>query len=107
MADLKDLASLLGVTSTAKEQPTDNRKRGYDGNVVRLKVRTEKRRGKVVTIAQGFQSHPKELHDLLALLKKTLGTGGQVTDNALELQGDHVERISAILLEHGWAIHKK
>jgi len=107
MADLKDLASLLGVTPTDKDTTADKRKRGYDGNVVRLKVRTEKRRGKVVTIAQGFQSHPKELHDLLALLKKTLGTGGQVTDNALELQGDHVERISSILKEQGWSIFSK
>jgi predicted translation initiation factor SUI1 len=79
-------------------------KTGYDGNVYVVKVRTEKRRGKTVTIAWNFQAHPKDLHDLLALCKKKLGTGGQVTDNALELQGDHVEKLKGLLMERGFKV---
>ncbi len=83
----------------------DTKKRGYDGNVVVLKVRTEKRRGKLVTIAWGFQSKPKELEALLALCKKTLGAGGQVVDQSLEIQGDHVDRMKQLLKSEGWAVH--
>lgn len=64
---------------------------------MRIKVRSEKRRGKLITIAQGFQSRPAELQRLLQLAKAKFGTGGQVTDNAFELQGDHVEKLKAML----------
>ena len=87
------------------EQPT-SKKTGYDGQVVVVKVRAEKRRGKTVTIVWGFNSHPKELHDLLATFKKSLGTGGQVTDNAIEIQGDHVDRAKKIVAEAGFAVKR-
>ena len=48
----------------------------------------EKRRGKVVTIVQPFHLEKNILNDLLKKLKKKLGTGGTVKDNALEFQGD-------------------
>jgi len=79
---------------------------GYDGLPYRIRVRVEKRRGKPITIVWGFQSNPKELDRLLALCKKQLGAGGQVTDNALELQGDHIQRIKDILISQGYAFLK-
>jgi len=48
----------------------------------------EKRRGKVVTIVQPFYLDKKDLQSLLKTLKKKLGTGGTVKENALEFQGD-------------------
>lgn len=99
---LEDLGALMGMEPM---KPTDNKKRGYDGNIVVVKVRTEKRRGKLVTIAWGFESKPKELDALLAICKKTLGAGGQVVDNSLEIQGDHVERMKQLLKSEGWAVH--
>ncbi len=104
MPGLEDLAELLGASNPEVNKP--QKKRGYDGNVVVLKVREEKRRGKVVTIAWGFQSTPDELDKLLALCKRTLGAGGQVTDNAIELQGAHVDRLKALLRDAGYAVHK-
>ena len=95
-----------GSQKANKEPGSGNQKSqwktGYDGNVYVVKVRTEKRRGKLVTIAWNFQAHPKELHDLLAKCKKQFGTGGQVTDNALEIQGDHVDRLKKLLTESGF-----
>lgn len=101
---LEDLAALTGMTPAEPTKPT--KKLGYDGKVVVVRVRTEKRRGKDVTIIWGFNSHPKELHDILATCKKTLGTGGQVTDNAIELQGNHVERAKDIVRAAGFAVQK-
>ncbi len=102
MPGLEDLGKLLGMEQP--EQKPDSRKRGYDGRVVVLKVRVEKRRGKPITIVWGFQSTPQELADVLATCKKTLGAGGQVTDNALELQGDHVVRVKEILADAGFKV---
>lgn len=102
MAGLNDLAALLGQTTDAPS--TDLRKRGYDGNVIRIKVRLQKRRGKPLTAMTGFQARPKELEALLATFRRTLGTGGQVLDNAIELQGDHVQRAGAILKDEGYQV---
>lgn len=96
MPGLDDLAKLLGKEGDAPK-PSSKWHLGYDGNPMRIKVRTEKRRGKLITIAQGFQSRPAELQRLLAMAKARFGTGGQVTDNAFELQGDHVERLKEML----------
>ena len=107
MADLKDLAALLGIpepdknTSTAK---ANDKRRGHDGNVLRLRVRVEKRRGKPVSIAWGFFSHPMELNRLLTLFKKTLGAGGQLVDQTIEMQGDHVARMKNVLEEEGYKV---
>lgn len=103
MAGLKDLAALLGQ-EPPKAEETDAKKRGYDGTVVRLKIRTEQRRGKTITIAQGFQSTPKELQRILAACKARLGTGGQVLDNVIELQGEHKDRLRAMLIEEGYKV---
>jgi translation initiation factor 1 len=102
MPGLEDLGKLLGAEPTPTKK--DDRKRGYDGQVIVLKVRVEKRRGKPVTIAWGFQSRPAELQALLATCKKTLGAGGQVTDNALELQGDHAIRLRELLIAEGYKV---
>jgi translation initiation factor 1 (eIF-1/SUI1) len=102
MPGLEDLASLLGM----EPQKKDNQQKGYDGSAIRLKVRVEKRRGKPVTIVWGFQSRPRELDGLLGLCKKKLGAGGQVVDNTLELQGDHVQRVREVLVNEGYVFAK-
>jgi len=101
MAGLEDLASLMGMQPQDKKK--DAKKRGYDGTVMRIRVRTEKRRGKLITIAWGFQSKPRDLETLLAKCKAALGAGGQVTDNTLELQGDHKTRMIDLLKQEGYA----
>lgn len=109
MADLKDLASLLGMPEPDAKTPatkTDEKRRGHDGQVLQLRVRAEKRRGKPISIAQGFFSHPMELNRLLTLFKKTLGAGGQLVDQTIEMQGDHVERIKKLLEAEGYRVKK-
>ncbi|MEA2048725.1 MAG: translation initiation factor [Campylobacterota bacterium] len=48
----------------------------------------EKRRGKSVTLVQPFYLKKETLQALLKTLKKKLGTGGTIKENALEFQGD-------------------
>ncbi len=105
MPGLEDLASMLGMPERKAEQASTTPKRvGHDGQVLRLRVRVEKRRGKPVTIAWGFFSHPAELNRLLSLMKKSLGAGGQIVDQTIEMQGDHVQRIKDLLIKEGYRV---
>lgn len=50
--------------------------------------------GKVVTVIRNISG---DLEALLKLLKKKCGAGGCLAEDGIEIQGDHRERIEAIL----------
>ncbi|MCU0330677.1 MAG: translation initiation factor [Candidatus Kapabacteria bacterium] len=103
MPGLDELAKLLPTTpSEGGPGSKQEARRGYNGEVLRLKVFSQKRKGKMFTIAQGFQSHPMELNRLLDLGRKKLGAGGQLVDQTLEFQGDHTARLKEILKAEGY-----
>lgn len=69
-----------------------------------IRVRREKkgRRGKTVTTISGLPLVGDALADLAAELKRGCGTGGSVKDGAVEIQGDHVDRLIELLAERGY-----
>lgn len=72
-----------------------------------VRVRREKRNGKVVTVIVGFAPRSDRTDDLPALLKHfrtTLGAGGSYskTDASIELQGDHRDKALAHLITLGY-----
>lgn len=71
-----------------------------------LKVRSTRsgRKGKTVTVIEGFQQQPESLHKLLKQLKVQCGSGGTVKENELEIQGEHCQKIARILLELGYKV---
>ncbi len=76
-------------------------------NLGRVEVRRETsgRAGKAVTTIRAFRAGTSKAqrNDLLRELKKTLAVGGFLRpDGGLEIQGDHRERLTAILLEKGY-----
>lgn len=61
-----------------------------------VRVRREKRNGKLVTIVSGLAQRSERTDDLpslLATLKKKHATGGTLSKGVLELQGDHRDRL--------------
>lgn len=69
----------------------------------RLKVRVEKRkRGKVVTVVAGFTGTLSQRQDVLKQLKNHCGAGGTIDEGALELQGDHSQRVRKPLEDLGF-----
>ncbi|MCW6036633.1 translation initiation factor [Spirulina subsalsa FACHB-351] len=60
------------------------------------------RKGKTVTVISGFQCKATTLADLLKELKTKCGTGGTVKENTLEIQGDHKQKLLALLTEMGY-----
>ena len=76
-------------TSNNKEKPTKK----YSTEIMppqkhQLHLAKEKRRGKIVTIIKPFHLSKSDLQALLKTLKKKLGTGGTIREDALEFQGD-------------------
>jgi translation initiation factor 1 len=68
-------------------------------------ARDRKRRaGKTVTVISGLRHDPATLDTLLKTLKQRCGAGGTLKDEELEIQGDHRERVAAVLTELGYKI---
>ncbi|MEX0783384.1 MAG: stress response translation initiation inhibitor YciH [Dehalococcoidia bacterium] len=61
--------------------------------VVRLRREKGGRGGKTITSVTGLPGSPAELDATLKQLKQYLGTGGSREGRALQIQGDHRERL--------------
>jgi translation initiation factor 1 len=79
---------------TAPQLPTDG--------VVRVFREKGGRRGKTVTVVRGLP--PGELGAVASELKRLCGSGGAVKEGAVELQGDHREKVAARLEAKGYRV---
>ncbi|MGD8896506.1 MAG: translation initiation factor [Acidobacteriota bacterium] len=71
-----------------------------------IRLRLDRRAsGRVVTVVSGLPGGTAEVTELARRLKTACGAGGTVKDGALELQGDHRERVEAALAARG--LHSK
>jgi translation initiation factor 1 len=73
---------------------------------IRVVIDRKRRAGKSVTVASGFQLTSESLSELAASLKKRCGAGGTAADGEIEIQGDHVARVSAELERLGYRVRK-
>lgn len=71
---------------------------------IRVFVDRNRRAGKSVTVASGFQHRPDTLTNLAASLKKKCGAGGTAKDGEIEIQGDHVAKVAAELQKMGYRV---
>ena len=71
-------------------------------DVVRVQRDAKGRGGKVVTVVTGISLPDKDLDALGKQLKTACGSGGTVKDGVIEVQGDHVERLVALLQAQGY-----
>ena len=72
--------------------------------VLRILRDRKDRGGKVVTVVAGVPGAPDAVARLAAELKRLCGTGGTVKGDVVEIQGDHRERIAAVLRERGYPV---
>src|SRR5712671_104134 len=66
-----------------------------------VRIERKGRRGKEVTVVEQLDLPAAALRDWLKALKAALGCGGAVEDGALVLQGDHRDRVRALLEDRG------
>jgi translation initiation factor 1 len=72
--------------------------------IAKLRLETKGRGGKTVTVVYDLPRNSAFLKDLSQELKRTCGTGGAVSENTIELQGDQRERVRPALLKKGWTV---
>jgi translation initiation factor 1 len=70
--------------------------------IVRIGRETKGRGGKGVTLITGLPLAEEPLKELASKLKQSCGTGGTVKDGVIEIQGDHREKLAAILQKAGY-----
>jgi len=74
--------------------------------IVRVSRETKGRKGKGVTLVKGLALDAPALAQLGKQLKTACGSGGTVKDGAIEIQGDHCERVIDTLKKQGWTVKK-
>lgn len=74
--------------------------------VVRVSRETKGRGGKAVTVVRGVAADAEALAALGKRLRTLCGSGGTVKDGVIEVQGDHCDRIVAVLKEEGFAVKR-
>lgn len=115
LSGLADLAQLSGlvVKATAPVSSADvaaaaeamaEAQRAKD--IVRVSRETKGRGGKAVTLVKGISLPDNALEALGKQLKTACGSGGTVKDGVhgrvIEVQGDHIDRIVALLVAQGY-----
>jgi len=90
------------VYSTAGEVPpaASTGRPGADGSRIRIHL-DRRASSRVVTVVTGLPGSSADVTALAKALKSACGTGGTVKDGALELQGDHREKVEAALAARG------
>ncbi len=70
--------------------------------VARVSRQSKGRGGKTVTLVQGLVLPEADLATLGKQLRSACGSGGTVKDGVIEIQGDHRERVMALLVAQGY-----
>ena len=69
------------------------------------RIVVEKRKhGRMITDIRGLAAKESDLPALLKRLKNTCGAGGTITEDGLEIQGTHADRVRAELQTIGYRI---
>lgn len=69
---------------------------------LRVQASRKGRGGKTVTVISGFQANEETLTALLKKLKAQCGAGGTLKDSEIEIQGDHAQKLTQILVNLGY-----
>jgi translation initiation factor 1 len=74
--------------------------------IVRISRETKGRGGKAVTVVRGLALNPMALEKLAKQLKGACGSGGTVKDGVVEVQGDHCDKVLALLAGQGHKVKR-
>ncbi|MFL5961618.1 MAG: translation initiation factor [Gaiellaceae bacterium] len=88
-----------------REQKPAEKSRGPElprDGVVRIFREKGRRGGKIVTVVRGLPS--RDVDAVAKDLKRYCGAGGAAKDGAVEIQGDHREKVAARLTEQGYRV---
>jgi translation initiation factor 1 len=94
----KPIAQCACSSAVAPSPPSDG--------IVRVSRETKGRGGKAVTLVRGLALDAASLDKLAKQLKAACGSGGTVKDGVVEVQGDHCDKVVALLKGQGHAVKR-
>lgn len=72
-----------------------------------VSIDRKKRKGKEVTLIEGFEGTDDDLKTLAKVLKSSCGVGGTAKDGEILIQGNFRDKIMDILAEKGYKTKRK
>jgi translation initiation factor 1 len=72
-----------------------------------VSIDRKSRKGKSVTLVEGFIGQSEDLKELSKTLKKSCGVGGTAKDDQIVVQGEFKDEIAKILIDMGYNTIKK
>jgi len=90
------------IKSGSDEQESTGPDKKSQTQPVRIFLDRKGRKGKNVTVVEGFSVNPQHLSDIARTLKQFLGTGGTAKGGRIEIQGDFRNKISEKLNKMGY-----
>ncbi len=78
-----------------------------DEQLLYVSLDSKKRKGKTVTLVEGFVGSKDDLNALGKLLKSKCGVGGTAKDGEIIVQGNLKQKVADILTKEGYSIKLK
>jgi translation initiation factor 1 len=72
-----------------------------------VSIDRKSRKGKSVTLVEGFIGQAEDLKELSKTLKKSCGVGGTAKDGEIVVQGEFKDKVAKILVDMGYNTVKK
>ncbi|MEP2237049.1 translation initiation factor [Maribacter sp.] len=105
--DLKDQLKNLFPDHEAEETPVEKKVDNpiwlQDDPII---CKYEKRKGKPITILEGYTGADEDFKKLAKELKTKLSVGGSFKDDKIIIQGDYRDKIMAILKDKGFSVKR-
>ncbi|PHR72204.1 MAG: translation initiation factor SUI1-related protein [Lutibacter sp.] len=90
--------------SEVKETPANSEKIWMQEDPIICKY--EKRKGKPITILEGYTGATADFKKLAKELKTKLSVGGSFKDDKIIIQGDYRDKIMKLLIEKGFKVKR-
>lgn len=104
--DLQDQLKNLFPEHTAPKDPIKDEKSTIWMQEDPIICKYEKRKGKPITILEGYKGADADFKKLAKELKTKLSVGGSFKDNKIIIQGDYRDKIMALLQEKGFKVKR-
>ncbi len=105
--DLKDQLKNLFPDHEPEENEVENKGENpiwlQDDPII---CKYEKRKGKPITILEGYTGADEDFKKLAKELKTKLSVGGSFKDDKIIIQGDYRDKIMSILKDKGFAVKR-
>jgi translation initiation factor 1 len=104
--DLQDQLKQLFPDHKTEEAPIPEKDSGLWLQEDPIRCKYEKRKGKPITILEGYTGATQDFKALTKIIKTTLSVGGSFKNDTIIIQGDYRDKIMALLKAKGFNVKR-